>query len=320
MRWFVACVLCIVAVSGGGGVTKQPGIAQFWTDDYKVFEHIYGRTSDRELFGATVPPTLAYGVDPTRFKIATDKKELTYDEEEDTTAQGSHVEPGYKTNYDTGYEQREPEKTSYGYHDNYAAVVAKQQYLKSLEKEVKPTKPSFKFLGYGDFKPISQANDPDTYQYMKHLEALQKQEAIGFPQESVKGFFKPAVTYSLNPQSIGVPVTGLSGHQNILHATNPENTDAYKSIQDILNAHEAKKSKNLPKYGPGDDVKYITYGSARSKKPVRLVQGNDISKSYRCASGSTSPRCRKRAVSSPPRVRTRQVIRKIKHTIVNDDD
>ncbi|XP_028040401.1 uncharacterized protein LOC114250640 [Bombyx mandarina] len=72
--WFSLCLLLSVSC----GVVKCLGIEQFWTDDYKTFENVYGKTSDKEIYGATLPPAVKQGVK----REASEKKEhhqLKYD-------------------------------------------------------------------------------------------------------------------------------------------------------------------------------------------------------------------------------------------------
>lgn len=216
------------------------GIEQFWTDDYKVFEQVYGKTSDRDIYGETLPPTLTFGKEQ--------KKEA------------SQKSVRYLLSPDTDYKELD----QYNFPDRYNDLLTKHT-LKHFNKK-KPASSAINFVSYTDFKPISQSNDPETYDYLKHLEELNKEEKYGLP-ESVGGF-KPYLNY-LGP--------------------NPEESDAYKSIQDILDAHEANKesyNKN-----EDEDVKYLNYGKNKHKKPPRVH--NEVSKP-RCVSG----RCRKRSPSS----------------------
>lgn len=242
------------------------------------------------LYGATLPPTLSLGlaIDPQKLKniqsnpSIQEKKERYHYDDDDTSAYGSQIDLGYNT--DNAY-------------TDYIKLLAKQQLLKNLEKDVASTKSSYKFIGYsGDFKPITQTNDPETYSYYKHLENLEKHQSINFPEDSVAGF---------KPYSFA--------------GSNPENSDAYKSIQDILDAHEVAKAKKRPISQNGKDrYKYVTYGNTRGKKPtVRLTSGNEHGKSSRCVPGNSGS-CRKRS-PIPARVRARPIVKKIRHTIVSDD-
>lgn len=245
------------------------GISQFWTDDYKVFDQIYGKTSDKEIYGDNLPPTIGYS-NP-RKPEASEKKER-YIDNDDGIEDSDQIDP-------------------YGYGIKSSNYLTKQSLNKYTAK--KPAKSPFKFIST-DFKPISHASDPETYNYLKHLEKLTKHKAE-FPEIAVGGF-KPYVSYS---------------------GGNPEDTDAYKSIQDILEAHEANKGKENDE--TDDQVKYLTYppkgrggGGRSAKKPTSRPQGIDKSK-IRCPSGSG--RCRKRATNTY-RIRTRPYLRRIKHKIV----
>lgn len=242
-----------------------PGISQFWTDDYKVFDQIYGKTSDKEIYGATLPPSIGYSNQ--RTPEATEKKERYINNESDEDL--DQIDP-------------------YGYGIKYSNQITKQSLNQYSAK--KPTKTPFKFIGT-DFKPISQNSDPETYNYLKHLEKLAKYKAE-FPEVAVGGF-KPYVSYS---------------------GGNPEDTDAYKSIQDILEAHDANKGKDNDE--TDDQVKYLTYpvkGRNRASKKQKSRPPSVDKSKIRCPSGSG--RCRKRATSTY-RVRTRPYLRRIKHKIV----
>lgn len=260
-----------------------PGADNFWTDDYKLFEQIVGKTSDRNLYRASyIPVPNNFGIDARN--LQGDPQPETIEDRNERVAQ--EIVHNY---YDNAAEatQQDP------YQGQYANLVA-QQTLKAIQKDLlaKPTKPSFKFVGYNEFKPISQNNDPETYDYYKQLELLSKQQAIGFPTEQSIANFKPYVVY---------------GNQN------PEQTDAYKSIQDILDAHESKKktkpNQNKDNVDKENGPRY--YNQGRSKKANVRYVNNDISRPTRCVSG----RCRKRIPSS--RIRARPII--IKHRIISDD-
>ncbi|XP_028177868.1 uncharacterized protein LOC114365484 [Ostrinia furnacalis] len=246
--------LCFLALLyGGGGVTKSPGISEFWTDDYKVFEQIYGKTSDKDLYGEQLPRSIYSGVDKTKSQ-ASEKKERYIDHDAS-------------------------EFDSYAFGQRYAQLFAKQ------EKTTNPPK-SFNFISFNDFKPISQQSDPETYTYLKHLEKYNQEQKIKFPKGM--GGFKPYLSYNDH---------------------DPEEDQAYKSIQDILDAHEANKgSKSVENE---DDVNYLTYGPGKGRKKAnpRKKPGAEFNKP-RCYSG----RCRKRATSSV-RVRSRPYVRKVVHRL-----
>lgn len=243
------------------------GISQFWTDDYKVFDHIYGKTSDKEIFGATLPPSFSYGIDPSKInKEASEKKER----------------------YINHYIPQDIDDDAYDFGDKHTELFKKQQVFKNVKK-IKPTKSPFNFIST-DFKPITQNNDPYTYSYLKHLEQLQKYKEA--PELNVGGF-KPYVNYA---------------------GANSEDTDAYTSIQDILDAHEGNKGKTKDNQDTDDQVKYLTYGGlkgTRSKKPKPRAPPPPPKIKFHCAYG----RCRKRATNTY-RVLTRPVVRKIKHKII----
>lgn len=185
----------------------------------------------------------------------------------------------------------ESQSNLYSFGDNFNQLLTKQS-LEAFEKS-RPTKPSFKFIPYNDFKPITKANDPETYNYYKALELLQKKKI-----EAVKGL----TSYN---------------HLSNFGTTNPEDTEAYKSIQDILEAHEGNKGNSKKQNSEHENLaKYVNYGVSKSnrKKPgpsSRYIH-NDLPKP-RCVSG----RCRKRT-SNSVRVRSGPILRKIKHTIISD--
>ncbi|KAJ8723091.1 hypothetical protein PYW08_003003 [Mythimna loreyi] len=262
MQWLATrtCVLLAVFVYGGGGVTKTSGIEQFWTDDYKIFEQVYGKTSDRDIYGETLPPSIILGTDHKK--------------------QASQKNERYLLNLDEDSE--EFETLTFG--DRYKNLLNKQA-LKLFNKK-KPATSTINFVSYSDFKPISQSNDPETYSYLKYLEEHNKEDKYGFP-ETVGGF-KPYLNY-LKPA-----------------INKPEETEAYKSIQEILEAHEANK-ENSDK-NEEDNMKYLSYGKNKRKKPPRVY--NDVSKP-RCVSG----RCRKRG-AGPYRSRTRPRVRGLKTVFV----
>lgn len=240
-----------------------PGISTFWTDDYKVFEQIYGKTSDKDIFGATLPPAIGYGIDTSKLRNqASEKKERYLENFEQNTAEDYSVDPS-----------------------SYEYGVRRPNILSKYTNKVPQS--TYKFINT-DFKPISLNNEPDVYRYLQHLEQLEK-DKVEFPDLTAGGF-KPYLKY----------------------AGNSEENDAYKSIQDILDAHEANKAK--VKDETDDQVKYLTYGNSKDKGRARSKKTTyraPVSKNKaRCPSG----RCRKRTTSTY-RVRTRPYLRRIKHKI-----
>ncbi|XP_013197928.2 uncharacterized protein LOC106140830 [Amyelois transitella] len=264
---WLSLVYVLVLVYGGGGVTKTSGISKFWTDDYKVFEQVYGKTSDRDLYGATLPASVSHIVDNSKKKVAASEKKERYID----TQSLSDLE---------------------GLSDSYA-----NQYTKVPDAaKAQPATSTFNFVSYSDFKPISQQSDPETYNYLKHLEQFENEQK------------------QLNEQSIEYP-KGVGGFKPYLSYSggNPEDSDAYKSIQDILDAHEAnkvnKKSKSKKKeVVDDDDISYTSIQNRRKKPKVRQVVSNYVS-SPKCYSG----RCRKRSNNLRPR--SRPYIRKIKRIV-----
>lgn len=256
MLWYIWFV--IVAVSGNDeAAVKNPGITQFWTDDYKVFDQIYGRTSDKSLYGGTLPPSISYDVDSNLKLIRTLKNE-------DTTASGSQI-------------------NAYGLGNNFANL---RQRVKQSKEYFKPTKNVN--LIYNLYKPITEENDPETFDYFKHLEQLGKQEVVQHTPD-----YQPYANKLRNVDAFG----------------------SYKSIQDILDAQEDKKKFQID--NDKDNIEYVNYpqNSRKKENKPRYIQGQ------RCANKSQG-RCRKRSnynYGRPSyRPRGRPVVRKIKHTVVTD--
>lgn len=234
-----------------------------------MFDQVYGKTSDKEIFGATLPPSISYGIDASKLtKEASEKKER----------------------YINHYIPQDIDDDAYELGDKYMELFKNQQVIKNVKK-IKPTKSPFNFIGTSEFKPITQNNDPYTYNYLKHLEQLHTYKEL--PELNVGGF-KPYITYS---------------------GSNPEDTDAYKSIQDILDAHEANKGKAKDNLDTDEQVKYITYGgqkgTRKKPKPRAPPPPAPPKTKFQCAYG----RCRKRATNTY-RVLTRPIVRKIKHKII----
>ncbi|XP_039754897.1 uncharacterized protein LOC120629886 [Pararge aegeria] len=245
---------------------KTPGISQFWTDDYKVFDQIYGKTSDKELYGTTIPAGITYGLDfknPIAIE-ASDKRER------------------YLTN---GKNILEFDPHAYDMSDRYAKLFAKSLY----SEKSKPSS-ALQFISFSDFKPISESTDPETYNYLKHLEHSSK-EKYEVPKK-LKTKFKPYTEVD----------------------SEGEADEAYRSIQDILDAHEANKGTESTeeedfnvrpkgKKHASDESDGLRYSRSRNRSKVRFLNGNSIKS--RCVTG----RCRSPSV----RVSTRPYIRKIKH-------
>lgn len=222
-----------------GDDTKEAGIKQFWTDDYKIFDKIYGKTSDKDLYGATLPPPIRFDVPKSFETAASDKNEryLTYD----------------RNILDS--------EIPFDFSDRYAKIFSKSNSGKK--------KTSLQFVSLGDFKPISKSNDPETYNYLKNLEKKAKKKET-------------------------------SKHRPF---SDSEEEEAYKSIQDILDAHEANKegsrdsSEELPVKKKKEERR------TRNRSKVRFINNNSIKS--RCIAG----RCR-----SPVRSRPYLKIKRYRYT------
>ncbi|KAJ0183532.1 hypothetical protein K1T71_001508 [Dendrolimus kikuchii] len=183
------------------GVTKTSAgsLDQFWADDFKAFEKIYGRTNDKHIYGATLPPPISFEGDLKR--DASDKKESYYFNDQD--------------------DLNEP----FDFGDSYKDFLTKNPF----KKHKTPT-----FIGNSKFKTTSKSSDPETYNFLKHLDEADREQRLS----SLKGGYRPYYDYA---------------------GANPEDTDAFRSIQEILDAHENKKSKDR------NDRR----NPAKSKKPSR---------------------------------------------------
>ncbi|XP_059057363.1 uncharacterized protein LOC131850961 [Achroia grisella] len=261
----VTVVCFLMGVYGGGGVTKQSGITKFWADDYKIFDQIYGKTSDKHIYGASLPPSISYRGSTQKKALASEKKERLLD-----------------ANYNDDYVYNTDMEN---FADRYAKIFQKQ--LLDYEQPAQLPQSTLNFVSYSDFKPISQETDPDAYDYLKHVEQYDKVKNVDLPKST--GGFKPFLTYG----------------------GNAEETQAYKSIQDILDAHESNKSKTKIN-DEEEEVNYLNYPRPKNKVKTnpRYIQSNELKKP-RCTSG----RCRKRTTNYIRR--TRPYVRKIKHRIVN---
>ncbi|XP_052741147.1 uncharacterized protein LOC112044177 [Bicyclus anynana] len=262
--WAALCILLSTLAAKAADI-KNSGISQFWTDDYKVFDQIYGKTSDKELYGASLPSRVTYGLDL--------KKPITID--------ASDKNERYLSN---GKSILEFDPHTFDMSDRYAKLFAKSLY----SEKSKPSS-ALQFISFSDFKPISESTDPETYNYLKHLEHSNK-ENYGIPKK-------------------------LSNFKSYTDVDSEGETDeAYRSIQDILDAHEANKGtesnededvpvrSKVKHYAP-DDSDRLRYSKSRNRSKVRFLSGNSIKS--RCVTG----RCRTPSV----RVSSRPYIRKIKH-------
>ncbi|XP_047531258.1 uncharacterized protein LOC125066966 [Vanessa atalanta] len=252
-------LLTIVLTILQGGYGKTSGISQFWSDDIKVFDKIYGKTSDKELYGVTLPPSIKFDIDskiPIQHE-ASEKKERYL-------SNGKNVLDSEYYPYDLG--------------DTYAKLFSKSLYT----GKSKPSS-ALQFISFSDFKPISESTDPETYSYLKHLEKMSEKK------------------------------NDLTKHYKThIVASNSEEDEAYKSIQDILDAHEANKNRDSkedekefssPKSKNKFNDESARYTRNRNRSKVRSVNGNSIKS--RCISG----RCRYTQSS----LHTGPYLRKIQH-------
>ncbi|XP_045523075.1 uncharacterized protein LOC123713451 [Pieris brassicae] len=263
-------IMLAVSAVQGGGVTKPSGLAQFWMDDIKALDQIYGKTSDKQLYGATLPPTITFDFDLNKkIKAQESKKNERF---------------ASLNNDDTGSDEQ---LQSFTFGDRYAKLFGKN--LKSEHKVKTKTKP-LSFVGLSNFKPISHSSDPEMYSYLRHLDDYQSYKADLSETESD---FKP-------------------------YKAKTEEEEAYRSIQDILEAHEANKGlkaesdfndsiEKYPRYEPKDEEEFPRYAANAKpmKSKVRFLKNNNLRS--RCRSG----RCRKR-LSTSYRSGSRPYIRKIK--------
>lgn len=216
------------------------GIQQFWIDDYKEFDKIYGKTSDKDLYGATLPPPIHFDI-PKNLQVAASEKNekyLTHD----------------KNILDSDI--------PFVFSDRYAKIFSKSQSGK--------TKPALQFVSLGDSKPISKTNDPETYNYLKNLEKKSKKKETSRRRPL--------------PDS--------------------EEEEAYKSIQEILDAHEANKGGNRDSTEELPVKKYKEDDRrTRNRSKVRFINNNNIKS--RCVAG----RCRR-----PVRARPYLKIKRYRYT------
>ncbi|CAG5054591.1 unnamed protein product [Parnassius apollo] len=164
--WFLFMVL-LLAGAHGGGVTKtdEDGISQPWSENFKELENLYGKTSDKDLYGAKLPPSVRF--DAAKIKLKGKASELA---------------------------QARP---TYAYNHNYDDVFNSQ--FKKLENPEHSTN----YISYSNFPTNNQPTSPtevsNTYNYVKHLGQTDKQNTEYPTQES--GGFKPYFSYvGRNPE------------------------------------------------------------------------------------------------------------------------
>ncbi|CAH2084400.1 unnamed protein product [Euphydryas editha] len=245
-------LFCFVLVASTRSDEETSGISKFWSDDIRVFDKIYGKTSDKELYGETLPPTIRFNINSkTPIQMEASEKKEKY------LTSGKNI-------LDTEYYPQD-------FGDRYEKLFSKSLY----PGKSKPSSP-LQFISFSDFKPISESTDPETYNYLKKLEkkTAKKKEIAKY----------------------------LKGHSA---GTDSEEDKAYKSIQDILDAHIANKNNDsheeeLPTKTKVNDE--LRYSRNRNRNKVRSINGNSLNS--RCVSG----RCR----STPGSLRSRPYVRKIK--------
>ncbi|XP_050348709.1 uncharacterized protein LOC126772391 [Nymphalis io] len=145
-------LLTIVLTILQRGYSKTSGISQFWSDDIKVFDKIYGKTSDKELYGVTLPPNVKFDTDSKiPIQIEASEKRERY------LPDGKNILDSEYYPYDLG--------------DRYAKLFSKSLY----PGKSKPSS-ALQFISFSDFKPISESTDPETYTYLKHLEKISEKK------------------------------------------------------------------------------------------------------------------------------------------------
>ncbi|CAG9562806.1 unnamed protein product [Danaus chrysippus] len=201
---------CLYLLTNVYGAEKASGISQFWTEDFKVFDQVYGRTSDKDLYGEKLPPTVTYNVDITKPIHLTDKKEIYTKEKLNPLVYSDFNNPNIL---------------------NYV-------YTKK--------KPALQFISLSNLKSISEANDPETYNYLKHLEEMTKKNRI-------------------------------TQKNTLENDSDAEVDEAYRSIQEILDAHEANKQESADSderpHKTQNDLKYLR---GRNRNKVRQINGNSL--------------------------------------------
>lgn len=249
MRWSATYVLFAVTFYIGIEV-ETSGIDKFIKDDQNVLKQFYSRTSDKDIYGAILPASVVDTGD--KKKAASDKKErilFKYNE----PASDEFGTSNYGTsNYGTSnYGTSNYDTSNYG--NRYSSELTTQSQKLSTRK---PPKSTINFVSYHKPKPISQGNTQHTHNFLKNVHEFSNEENSNYPK-SVRG---PKPYY---------------GH-NI-----PEENDAYKSIQDILDDHE-KNNRDVHKKKDGK-VKY--FNSNFKNKITKPPKGYNKFKKPRCIKG-----------------------------------
>ncbi|XP_068617407.1 uncharacterized protein [Battus philenor] len=66
--WMVLAVVWSSVVHGGGVTEHDDEISKRWAEDFKTLSHIYARTSDKDLYGASLPPPITFNAATTSLK------------------------------------------------------------------------------------------------------------------------------------------------------------------------------------------------------------------------------------------------------------
>lgn len=208
---------------------------------------MYGRTSDKDLYGATLPPTIDFT---------------------DTKAKASEKKERYLLNF-----KDEDDYDSYNTGDKFNLLLTHDALKPKKEKP-------FSFIGYKNFKPISLTSDPETYNYLKRLERREKEKISEYPL--TLGGFKPLHPVGPNPEE----TDAYKSIQDILdaHEANKGNEDdedskyltyreENKKKERAKDAQSARKASK-PRCLPGRCRKRSTYSyRVRTSRPfIRRIR------------------------------------------------
>ncbi|CAH2047692.1 unnamed protein product, partial [Iphiclides podalirius] len=163
MQMRLVVVALMLAGGHGGGVTNtdEEDISKYWADDLKVSGHLYARTSDRDLYGATLPPSVTFDVAATKLKGGA--LDITERFKPSDLSQASSTFP---YNYGQVY-KKQAEKDEQRTDDHYSNSDFRpygqgggQVYLKPLQRDKQKDEiPSGGFKPYFAVGPNPEASD-----------------------------------------------------------------------------------------------------------------------------------------------------------------
>lgn len=154
-------------------------LSEYWAEDFKVSGHLFARTSDKDLYGATLPPSVTYDVTATKAKNSLEKTEtVKYGD----LTQASSTYPYNYGQANKKQAERDKKQTADIAYSDYKSYGQIPQVYKPLEHQQNEE------FSYNSFKPNfgigTNYDGGDVYRNIKDvLGTVTSEKSIGTASE-----------------------------------------------------------------------------------------------------------------------------------------